>query len=188
MFHKISDVLLGVLFGLLSAGLILLVCRSGSDTAVLLRPPPTSSPIKVDVDGAVAVPGVYSLPAGSRVEDAVIAAGGLQDNAYRGAVNLAEILEDGMHLYIPVRITASSLEGQIDHNESSSGNPAGVVNINFASQEILESLPGIGPVTAEAIISFRSERPFSRIEDLQKVTGIGPATFEKLKDRITVGE
>ncbi len=128
------------------------------------------------------------MPAGSRVEDAVIAAGGLQDNAYRGAVNLAEILEDGMHLYIPVRITASSLEGQIDHNESSSGNPAGVVNINFASQEILESLPGIGPVTAEAIISFRSERPFSRIEDLQKVTGIGPATFEKLKDRITVGE
>jgi hypothetical protein len=78
VFHKISEVLLGVLFGLLSAGLILLVCRSGSDTTVFLDPPPTSSPIKVDVDGAVAVPGVYSLPAGSRVENAVLAAGGLE--------------------------------------------------------------------------------------------------------------
>lgn len=188
MFHKFSDVLLGVLFGLLSAGLILLVCRPGSDTAVLLRPPPTSQPIKVDVDGAVGVPGVYSLPAGSRVEDAVKAAGGLEDNAYRGAVNLAEILEDGMHLYIPVRIPEANQADQAEISQPSTSRSVGVVNINFASQEILESLPGIGPVTAEAIISFRSEQPFSRIEDLQKVTGIGPATYEKLKGRITVGE
>jgi competence protein ComEA len=93
-----------------------------------------------------------------------------------------------MHLYVPVRITESRLEDQVKKNESSSRNPVGVVNVDFASQEILEGLPGIGPVTAEAIISFRLEQPFSRIEDLQKVTGIGPATFEKLKDRITVGE
>jgi competence protein ComEA len=142
----------------------------------------------VDVDGAVAVPGVYSLPAGSRVEDAVKAAGGLRDDAYRGAVNLAEILEDGMHLHIPVRIPETNKEDQAEISNNSAGSPIGIVNINFASQEILESLPGIGPVTAEAIISFRLEHPFSRIEDLQKVTGIGPATYEKLKDRITVGE
>ena len=191
MMSKIKDLLNGVLFGLLSAGLILLVSRPKPGRAVLLRPAPTPRPVVINIDGAVASPGVYTLPFQSRVMDAVKAAGGLAENASPGSVNLAAELEDGSHIYIPAR--NSSLESPAEMVGSAiglavSGELISMININQASLEVLIGLPGIGPVTAEKIISYREEQLFTRIEEIQKVPGIGPATYEQIKIYLTVGE
>lgn len=190
MFEKISYLLLGVLFGLLSAGLILLVSRPRDGRAILLRPPPTPEPLVVNIDGAVLAPGVYSLPAESRVQDAVEMAGGLTEQASPGAVNLAARLEDGGHIYIPAVSLGpgSDVDTGTALGMAADGNLVPLVNINQASQEALEALPGIGPVTAQAIISYREEHLFARVEDIQKVPGIGPATFERIRIYLTVGE
>ncbi len=190
MFVKLRDLFIGVLFGLLSAGLILLVSRPREGRAVLLRPPPTLSPLVVNVDGAVRSPGVYTLPVNSRVGDAVEMAGGFTEDASPGSVNLAARLEDGSHVYIPqVRSeSGSGLEGGTVLGISPEGEIIPLVNINQAPLDVLVSLPGIGPVTAEKIISYREEHLFSRVEEIQKVPGIGPATFENIKIYLTVGE
>ena len=191
MFNKIWDLLIGVLFGFVFAGLILLVSKPRSGTAILLRPPPTLAPVVVNVDGAVFFPGVYSLPVHSRVEDAVDAAGGFSDQARPGSINLAALLEDGSHIYIPYNFA----ETDAGPNEtgktiglSDTGEIINLININQAPMEVLETLPGIGPVTAEKIISYREEQTFTRIEEIQKVPGIGPSTYEKIKIYLTVGE
>jgi len=191
MMSKIKDLLIGVLFGLLSAGLILLVSRPKPGRAVLLRPAPTPRPVVINIDGAVVSPGVYILPVQSRVIDAVEAAGGLAENASPGSVNLAVELEDGSHIYIPAR--NPSLESPAELMGSAvglaeSGELISLVNINQASLEVLIGLPGIGPVTAEKIISYREEQLFTRIEEIQKVPGIGPATYDQIRIYLTVGE
>jgi len=190
MFEKITNLLLGVLFGLLSAGLVLLVSKPRDGRAILLRPPPTPEPVVVNIDGEVLVPGVYSFPVNSRVKDAVEAAGGLTDLASPGSVNLAALLEDGGHIFIPaVKSEQSSDFGAgTALGVSPDGSPISLININQASQESLEKLPGIGPVTAQAIISYREESLFTRVEEIQKVPGIGPATFERIKIYLSIGE
>lgn len=191
MFNKWWDLLIGVLFGLLCAGLILLVSKPKSGRAILLRPPPTSAPVVVNVDGAVQFPGVFSLPVHSRVEDAVEAAGGFAENARPGSINLAALLEDGSHIYVPYQsaeINSGAESGERTVGLSESGEMISLININQASLEVLVTLPGIGPVTAEKIISYREEHTFTRIEEIQKVPGIGPATYEDIKMYITVGE
>ncbi len=191
MFNKWWDLLIGVLFGLLCAGLILLVSKPKSGRAILLRPPPTSAPVVVNVDGAVQFPGVFSLPVHSRVEDAVEAAGGFAENARPGSINLAALLEDGSHIYVPYQsaeINSGTENGERTVGLSESGEMISLININQASLEVLVTLPGIGPVTAEKIISYREEHTFTRIEEIQKVPGIGPATYEDIKMYITVGE
>jgi len=157
----------------------------------LLRPPPTPAPVVVNVDGAIINPGVYSLPVHSRVEDAVEAAGGFTENARPGSINLAALVEDGSHIYVPYKsagITSSSDSEVGTYTMSESGEMIVLININQASTEQLVSLPGIGPVTAEKIIAFRETQAFTKIEDIQKVPGIGPATFENIKGYLTVGE
>ncbi len=191
MFNKWWDLLIGVLFGLLCAGLILLVSKPKSGRAILLRPPPTSAPVVVNVDGAVQFPGVFSLPVHSRIEDAVEAAGGFAENARPGSINLAALLEDGSHIYVPYQsaeINSGAESGERTVGLSESGEMISLININQASLEVLVTLPGIGPVTAEKIISYREEHTFTRIEEIQKVPGIGPATYEDIKMYITVGE
>lgn len=190
MLQKFRDLLIGVLFGLFSAGLILLVSRPREGRAVLLRPPPTPVPLVVNIDGAVQVPGVYTLPLHSRVVDVVELAGGLTENASPGSINLAAHLEDGSHIYVPARRTdqQSSSEEGTALGMSPEGELIPLVNINQASLEALVALPGIGPVTAEKIISYREEHIFTQIEEIQKVPGIGPATFEQIKKFLTVGE
>jgi len=191
MISKIKDLFIGVLFGLLSAGLILLVSKPRPGRAVLLRPAPTIRPVVINIDGAVNSPGVYTLPDQSRVVDAVEAAGGLAENASSGSVNLAAEIEDGSHIYIPARNPSPEISRELEGSAvgiSESGEMISLVNINQASLEALIGLPGIGPVTAEKIINFRKEQLFTRIEEIQKVPGIGPATFEQIKIFLTVGE
>jgi competence protein ComEA len=105
----------------------------------------------VNVDGAVQLPGVYSLPLHSRVEDAVEAAGGFTENARPGSINLAALLEDGSHIYVPyhsAEINSGIENGERAYGLSESGEMISLVNINQAPLEVLVTLPGIGPVTA----------------------------------------
>ncbi len=178
----------GVLVGLFVALLIWVVARNPGGTAVTLRPPPTEKPIIVQISGAVPRPGVYALAQGSRVQDAISAAGGFLADADKTTINLARALEDGEQLDIPYTAGSSPViatEAPIATEDLSS---AELININTASQSELESLPGIGPTTARKIIEYRDQNgPFINAEDIINVSGIGPGTYERIKDLITVG-
>ncbi len=177
---------IGVLIGLLGAGVILLVSSPPRGEAIRLLPPPAASPLVIDVSGAVSHPGVYELPQGSRVQDALQAAGGALPEADLSTLNLAGPLEDGALVSVP-------LKGEVQSPPSRSVNipipetSGSLININIATQEQLESLPGIGPTLAQRIIDYRQANgPFASIEAIQDVSGIGPGIFEKIKDLITV--
>ncbi len=160
----------------------------------------TGAEIVVDVEGAVAVPGVRRLPADSLIEDALTAAGGLTEQADQAKVakdlNRADKLKNGQKVYIPPlgestvakgSAGSSSGSGTGGSSEVAGSASGGTINLNSASQAELEDLPGVGPATAKKIIDHReSKGPFTAIEGLMDVSGIGEATFEKLKDRIAV--
>jgi competence protein ComEA len=176
----------GLLGGLLAAGIILLVSSPARGEPIQLPPAPTPAPITVDVSGAVAQPGVYHLPVGSRVQDAITAAGGLLENAYAETINLAMPLNDGTKVLIPaIPEPQTAADGETIASPAQSASI--LININTASSDQLQELPGIGQAKAQAIIDYReSYGPFSAIEQLMNVSGIGPATFERLKDLITI--
>ena len=182
----------GIAGGLLASGLILLASSPPRGEPIQLKPPPTRAPLLIHVAGAVQHPGVYSLPLDSRVQDALNTAGGTLPEADLQAINLAAFVNDGDRIVIPTfRPTEPAAEGaDIPVTTNPGGQdslPGGIVNINSASQEELESLPGIGPVTAQKIIAYRqTQGNFASIEDIQNVSGIGPVTFDGLKDLITV--
>jgi competence protein ComEA len=179
-------VVISLICGLLAAGTVWLVSRPPRGQMVRLLPPPTLAPLVVHVSGAVARPGVYNLPAGSRVKDAVLAAGDVLPDANPDAINLAAPLEDGAKIEVP-RLNPPVATAAPTPMQSSGQASAGPININLATQEELESLPGIGPVIAERIITYREENgPFSKPEAIQNVSGIGPATFDRIRDLITV--
>lgn len=146
-------------------------------------PTPTPGPIQVPVDGAVGRPGDYTLPPGSLVDDAVRAAGGPSADADLERVNLAAALGDGQQVHVP-------RFGEVLPTPTPYGLDAdGRVDINLAGAALLETLPQIGPKTAQSIIEYReAQGPFETTEQIQEVKGIGPATFEKIKDLITVRE
>ncbi len=181
----------GVVFGLLAAGVLLLVSRQPGGEPIHLSPPPTPSPLIVHVSGGVANPGVYTFPQSGRVQDAIQAAGGFLAEADDQALNLAAPLQDGQLIRVPLKQAEQSAppsegkSGTVQTAPTQAGN--GLVNINSATLEELDTLPGIGPVTAQKIIDFREANgPFASVEAIQDVAGIGPATFERLKDLITV--
>ena len=179
----------GILGGLLGAAVIMLFTSHPRGEPVTILPPPTQAPIQVHASGAVANPDVYSLPAHSRLQDAIDAAGGLLPDAYITSLNLAKELKDGEKVLVP----STPVEGTDPETSESlpavSPEPEFPININTASKEDLERLPGIGPVKAQAIIDYREANgPFTTIEQIQNVPGIGPSTFEMIKDLITVGD
>lgn len=138
----------------------------------------------VDICGAVMDEQVVKLPAGSRIEDAIDAAGGLTDKADLTDINRAQILEDGEKIYIP---SEGEKKKENKEKDASGVTSDGRVNINLATEEELETLDGIGPVTAGKIIQWRTEYGnFKTINDLMEVNGIGEKTFAQLKEKITV--
>lgn len=140
--------------------------------------------VYVYVTGAVANPGVYSLDEGLRVCDAVEAAGGLTEDADASTVNLARVLSDGEHIALP---TKAEVETALAQGSAGGAAASSLVNINTADASALETLSGVGSATAQAIISDREQNgPFSTIEDLMRVDGIGEKRFAKLKDSICV--
>ena len=154
--------------------------------------------IFVDIGGAVKNPMLAELPDGSRVDDAIQAAGGLKQEADMSSINRAEFLLDGQKIYIPSLAldeegnviegaAAGTSAGAVSGASSSGGTPSGKVNINTADSTQLQTLNGVGPATAQKIIDYRqSNGSFSSVEDIKNVSGIGDKTFEKLKDYITI--
>ncbi|UHA62417.1 helix-hairpin-helix domain-containing protein [Metabacillus litoralis] len=143
-----------------------------------------ASTIVIDVKGAVQTPGVYEISANARVHEIIEKAGGLSDQADEAAVNLASSLEDGMVVYIPQIGEIKENPFQTTNEEKDSPKK---ININLATSEELQTLSGIGPAKAEAIISYREENgQFKSIEGLLEVSGIGEKSLEKLKEEVTV--
>ena len=170
----------------------------------------TNETIVVHVSGAVNIEGIVELDSGSRIANAIEKAGGIKENADMTDINLAYPLEDGMKIYIPTKeeteayknnentpaesyVTASS--GGVNSKEatnskqssSTSDTTSKKVNINTATQEELDTLPGIGPSIASKIIDYREQNgKFNSIEEIKEVSGIGEAKYEKIKDSITI--
>jgi len=133
----------------------------------------------VDVTGAVRQPGVYRMPAGSRVNDAVTRAGGAAARAELEAVNLAARLADGQQVVVPERAPGGGVAGVSVASED------GPISLGTATADQLEEIDGIGPVTASDIIEFRDEHGgLASVDQLDQVPGIGPATMEALRDRL----
>jgi competence protein ComEA len=137
----------------------------------------------VHVAGAVRRPGIYEVPDGSRVDDAIVAAGGAKRGARLDMLNLAAPLGDGQQVLVPGR---GSVAGSAAPAASATGAPA-PVSLNTASLEELDALPGVGPVTAQRILDYRAEHgAFASIDELDAVPGIGPARLEQLRELVTV--
>lgn len=186
-------------------GVVLLVTRRPSAEPIEIIPPPTPppthtpaptatpGPVRVDVSGAVRQPGIYTLPPGSIVADAIAAAGGAAADADLDRINKAVALQDGVQVYVPraaepppvplLNLPSAPATEMPAASADAAASPGGLININTATLEELDTLPGVGPATAQRIVEGR---PYSAIEDLMRVKGIGQATFDKLKERITV--
>ena len=183
-------VVLGIALGLLLSGAILLIALPPRGQPLVLSTPSTSSTITVYITGAVNNPGVYTIPRISRVVDAIQSAGGFSSLADRNAVNLAAVLEDGVEIIIP---SVGEGSGTASKTESAKTAPQPTptviypININTASQSLIEELPGIGPTKAQAIVSYRQEHgPFQKIEDIVNVPGIGDGLLSQIKDLIAI--
>ncbi|MEA2662659.1 MAG: competence protein ComEA [Chloroflexota bacterium] len=140
---------------------------------------PTPQVILVDVVGAIARPGVVRLPAGARVLDALLAAGGMTADADLVALNKAAPLRDGMRIYVP-------RPGESVPAGAAGGGADAKVNLNTASASELDALPGIGPATAAAILRARTSRAFGTIDELQTRGLVSPRVFADLRDLVSV--
>ena len=185
---------LPIMIGLIAAvgAVVLSVLRpapAAPAIIITLRPTPSPSPatpamIRVYVSGAVKRPDVYTLSAGSIVKDAMDAAGGPAADADLDRINLAAPLGDGIQVHFPRKGEAAATP----QPGFSLAAPAGLIDINTATPQQLETLPGIGPALAQRIVDYRTANgPFQAIEDVKNVKGIGDSLFEKIKDSITVG-
>lgn len=183
----IWNILIGVLIGLLSAGLLLLLVSQPRGQAVTLSVPPTAAGLVVYVSGEVRESGVYTLPYGSRVRDALQAAGGPKPAAYLGSINLAAPLRDGQHIFVPVAYdTPTPTREKPSTTVTPTPTSSPFININYATQEELESLPGIGAVLAKRIIAYRTKYGyFNALQDLLKVYGIKPQTLKLIEPYVT---
>ena len=195
-----SALALAVVAGLVAVTIWSAVGGSSAAPAVATEPvtiwdPPSSSvstttiaPLVVHVAGAVQSPGLYRLPRGARVVDAVEAAGGVADGIDIDRVNLAAPLVDGQHLVLPRQGQAvpGGPAGAVE-GDGTTG-PAMPLDLNVATSAQLEALPGVGPATAAAIIAQRDRMGgFGSVEDLRKVKGIGDGRLAALRDLVTVG-
>jgi len=188
----------------LIGGLAVVVALGGMG-GIATGPAPSGEPLEsgstglggevvVDVVGAVGRPGVYRLATGARVGDAIDAAGGFSPRVDADRVaaelNLAATLADGEQIRVPSRdepAGATGGPGGSGGSGGSGGAPGGLIDLNAATQSELESLPGIGPVTAGKIIAARAESPFRAIDDLRERGLVGEKTFDSIRALITVG-
>lgn len=141
-----------------------------------------AQPLVVDVVGAVHRPGLYHLPRGARVADAVRRAGGLTRRAERAAVNLAAPLADGEQVLIAARGSPAGVLPGASSGGAGAAGPTAPVSLSTATAEQLDALPGVGPVTAQKIIAYREQHgPFTSVDALDAIPGIGPARIADLR-------
>jgi competence protein ComEA len=183
-------------------GIALWIARRPPSGAIEILPPPTATPIQplpptptpgqihVDVAGAVKTPGVYRLPPGSIVADAIAIAGGLAADADPDRINKAVDLQDGSQVYVPRRSETDALLPTRASRLAATAltavpveTPGVLIDLNTATLEELDTLPGIGPTLAQRIVDGR---PYGAIEELLRVKGIGQAVYDKMKNLITV--
>ena len=180
--YKIPILLGAISILAIIVSVVLLVKSTQTQEPILFSsdsvPASRSAVLTVDVEGAVVVPGIYSLPTGSRVEDAIIAAGGLGSDAdtdiFAKTFNRATKLIDGAKLYV------SANNETIVHIPDAAG---ALISVNSATESELDSLPGVGPVTAQKIIDTR---PYQTLEELVSKKAVGPALFEKIKAQVSL--
>jgi len=171
--------IMGLLFGLISAGLVLLVASPTKTTPLSVIQPTADPDILVDVSGAVAHPGVYELQLGDRVNDAIQAAGGLLPYSSTVNINLAAYIRDGQKIYIPGK--------DVQLPESAIQPDASLLDLNRATLDDLIQLPGIGEQKAEAILQYRNQYGnFLAVDDLLYVPGIGDSLLDTLRKYVTV--
>jgi competence protein ComEA len=157
------------------------VLNAGNTNEIVSNEKPKE--IKVYVTGLVKSPGVYTMKDGDRIDDAIKLAGGALEGADLSNINLAEKVKDEQMIKIPKVGEDNSSTGEIGDVKKADGK----ININKATKEELDTLPGIGEVTAQRIIDFREQHGnFQKIEDIMNVSRIGPKLFEQIKDKITV--
>lgn len=160
--------------------------RSGPSGALVAAPTASASPatvILVDVAGWVRRPGVYEFAEGARVIDAIDAAGGARPGAVLSSLNLAAPLVDGTQVLVP----KESQSAPTTETGTGTSGATGLVNVNSATNAELETLPGIGEIIAQAIVDHRTENgPFTSVEQLVDVSGIGDATLENIRELVTV--
>jgi competence protein ComEA len=148
--------------------------------------------IKVDVKGAVKSPGIFTAQSGDRVIDLISAAGSFTEKADTDKVNFAQVVEDQMVIYVPEigeedKGNLENMQVGTSGDAVTNGASGGLVNLNTATQEDLQTLTGIGPSKANAILEYReTEGNFKEVDELKKVPGIGDKTFERLRDSISV--
>jgi competence protein ComEA len=173
--------------GAIAIGLVVAVVRARTPAAVPIAvvveesatPPTVPAFVYVDVAGAVQKPGVVRLSLGTRVGDAIAAAGGASPEADLGAVNRAALLRDGVRVYVP-RVGETPPAGSLGSDAETS------IDLNHASAAELESLPGIGPATAARIIRSRDTRPFARVEELQTRGLLSARVLADIRDLLTL--
>lgn len=143
--------------------------------------------IFVDLDGCVKNPGVYEIDEGTRLHEVIELAGGLTKRADTTLINQAEVLVDGQKILIPEKSEQDETEVQKDGAKNGAVTADGRININLADADMLQEIPGVGPATAEKILSYREiNGKFKTVEEIKNVSGIGEKTFEKMKDMITI--
>jgi competence protein ComEA len=198
-----------LILGLLTAGWLLLRARpvavaspgdvvtvanpgdmvnTSAPTMASVTPSPKGAKIVVHIFGAVRHPGLVRLRENSRVQDAIDAAGGLTGRADPGELNLAQMLNDGQQVLIGTRSDpAGEVRDQSGSGTAEGPSATGALDLNRADQSQLEELPSVGPVTAQAILTWRQQHgQFSRIEELQEVDGIGPKTYAQIAPHVRV--
>ncbi len=162
---------------------------SGSPAAAATATATATGVVVVDVAGKVRRPGIVTLPVGSRVVDALQAAGGPRPGARTPGLNLARVLVDGEQVVVGVPAVPGAAAAAVGTPGAATGAgpPSGLVNINTADQVTLETLPGVGPVTAQAILAYRTENgPFTSVDELVEVSGIGEATLAEIAPHATL--
>ncbi|MGC8950858.1 helix-hairpin-helix domain-containing protein [Chloroflexus sp.] len=146
-------------------------------------PTPIPSPLVVYVSGAVVAPDVYRLPPGSRVIDALQAAGGLTELADIDGINLAALVQDSQHIRVPYAGERMALPAESDRSTDN-----GLINLNRATASDLEELPGVGKTLAERIIARReTQGPYRSVDELREVSGIGEKLFNQIAPLVTIG-